>query len=93
MSLWHLIFLVNIIYHGFFYAEIHLTSMNLRETIKEGNEKSQQDCAKTLIFLRHYLHEDLKNEHLTVKDPFTLWNNLNDRFDHQKKGDFTKSSL
>ena len=69
----------------FFYAEIHLTSMNLRETIKEGNEKSQQDCAKTLIFLKHYLHEDLKNEHLTAKDPFTLWNNLNDRFDHQKK--------
>ena len=26
----------------------------------------------------------MKNEYLTVKDPFTLWNNLKDRFDHQK---------
>ena len=65
-------------------AEIHLTSMNLGETIKEGNEESQQDYAKTLIFLRHHFHEDLKNEYLTVKDPFTLWNNLKDRFDHKK---------
>ena len=67
-----------------FDAEIHLISMNLRKTIKEGNEESQHDCAKTLIFLRHYLHEDLKNEYLTVKDPSTLWNDLKDRFDHQK---------
>ena len=65
-------------------AEIHLTSMNLGETIKEGNEESQQDCAKTLIFLRHHLHEDSKNEYLTVKDPFTIWNNLKDIFDHKK---------
>ena len=67
-----------------FDAEIHLTSMNLGETIKKGNEESQQDCAKTLIFLRHHLHKDLKNEYFTVKDPFTLWNNLKDRFNHQK---------
>ena len=65
-------------------VEIHLTSMNLRETIKEENEESQQDCAMTLIFLRHHFHVDLKNEYLTVKDPFTLWNNLKDRFDGQK---------
>ena len=56
----------------------------LEETIKEGNEESQQDCAKALIFLRHHLHEDLKNEYLTIKDPFTIWNNLKDRFNHQK---------
>ena len=53
-------------------AEIYLTSINLGETIKEGNEESQQDCAKTLIFLRHHLHENLKNEYPTVKYPFTL---------------------
>ena len=65
-------------------AEIHLTSMNLGEKIKEGNEESQQDSAKTIIFLRHHLHEDSKNEYLIVKNHFTLWNNLKDRFDHQK---------
>ena len=63
-------------------VEIHLTSMNLGETIKEENEESQQNCSKA--FLRHHFHEDLKNEYLIVKDPFTLWNNLKDRFDHQK---------
>ena len=65
-------------------VEIHLTSMNLRETIKEGNDESQQDCAKALIFLRHHLHEDLKYKYLTVKYHFILWNNLKDKFDHQK---------
>ena len=41
-------------------VEIHITSMNLGKTINEGNEESQQDSAKALIFLRHHLHEDLK---------------------------------
>ena len=58
--------------------------MNLGETIKEENEESQQDCANVLIFLRHHLHEDLTNEYLIVKNHFTLWNNMKDRFDHQK---------
>ena len=63
-------------------VEIHQNSMNLGETIKEGNEKSQQNYAKALIFLRHHLHKDLK--YLIVKDPFTMWNDIRDRFDHQK---------
>ena len=49
-------------------AEIHLDAMNLGVTIKEGNQASLQDRTKTLIFLRHHLHESLKNEYLTVKD-------------------------
>ena len=53
-------------------VEIHLDAMNLGATIKEGNQASLQDCAKTLIFLHHHLHEGLKNEYLTVKDLFTL---------------------
>ena len=43
-------------------VEINLEAANLGETIKEGNQKSLQDRAKTLIFLRHHLHEDLKIE-------------------------------
>ena len=58
--------------------------MNLRATIKEGNQASLQDCAKALIFLQHHLHKDLKNEYLIVKDPLTLWNELKGRYDHQK---------
>ncbi|XP_057802701.1 uncharacterized protein LOC131017961 isoform X2 [Salvia miltiorrhiza] len=65
-------------------ADIHLISRGLGETIKEGNKASDQDRAKALIFLRHHLHDDLKTEYLTVKDPQELWMNLKDRFDHQK---------
>ena len=65
-------------------AELHLDAMNLGATIKQGNQASLQDRAKALIFLRHHLHEGLKNEYLTVKDPFTLWSNLKKRYDHQK---------
>jgi hypothetical protein len=45
-----------------FDAEIHLTINNLRDTIKDGNKVSLQEKAKTMIFLCHHLHEDLKTE-------------------------------
>ncbi|CAM8876867.1 unnamed protein product [Rhodiola kirilowii] len=64
--------------------EIHLQSMGLSETIKERNEPSEIDMAKSLIFIRRHLHEDLKNEYLTVKNPCELWKNLKERYDHQK---------
>ncbi|XP_026438708.1 uncharacterized protein LOC113337224 [Papaver somniferum] len=53
-------------------------------TITEGNNASNQDRVTALIFLRHHLHDDLKKEYLTVKDPFTSWNCLKKRFDHLK---------
>ena len=65
-------------------AKIHIDTMNLKTTIKEGNQVSLQDRAKALIFLRHHLHEDSKTEYLTVKDALTLWNELKGRYDHQK---------
>ncbi|KAG2713075.1 hypothetical protein I3760_04G157800 [Carya illinoinensis] len=51
-------------------AEIHLDAMNLGDTIKEGNQGSLQDRAKAMI--RHHLHEELKTEYLTVKNPLIL---------------------
>ena len=65
-------------------AEIHLDANGLGDTIKVGNQASSQDKAKSMIFLRHHLHEGLKIEYLTVKDPLILWNNLKERYDHQK---------
>ncbi|XP_040930097.1 uncharacterized protein [Gossypium hirsutum] len=65
-------------------AEIHLDAKGLGETIKEGNEESTQDKAKAMIFLRHHLHESLKTEYLTIKDPQILWANVKERYDHQK---------
>ena len=65
-------------------AEIHLEAMNLGDTIKDGNQASPQNRAKVMIFIRHHLHEELKTEYLTVKDPLILWNNLKERYEHQK---------
>ena len=58
--------------------------MGLADTIQENNLTSNQNRAKTMIFLRHHLDEGLKMEYLTVKDPVVLWNNLKERFDHLK---------
>ena len=56
----------------------------LKKPLKEENQRSLQDRAKALIFLRHHLHEDLKIEYLTVKDPLILWTELKKIFDYQK---------
>ncbi|KAL6225817.1 hypothetical protein ACLB2K_004666 [Fragaria x ananassa] len=65
-------------------AQIHLQASNLRNTIKEGNTVSQQDRAKAMIFLCHHIHEGLKDEYLTIKDPLELWKALAERYAHQK---------
>ena len=38
-----------------------------------------------MIFLRRHLDDSLKFEYLTIKDPSTLWKNLQERYDHQKE--------
>ena len=63
---------------------IHLEANALGETIKDGNNASNQDKAKAMIFLRHHLHEGLKAKYLTINDPLVLCNNLKERYDHQK---------
>ncbi|KAG5226789.1 Gag [Salix suchowensis] len=65
-------------------AEIHLEAMNLGKVIKEQNNTSLQERTKAMIFIRHHLHERLKNEYLTIIDPFVMWKNLKKRYDHQK---------
>lgn len=65
-------------------AEIHLQASNLGNTIKDNNTASQQDRAKAMIFLRHHIHEGLKDEYLTVKDPLELWKALAERYAYQK---------
>ena len=34
--------------------------------------------------IRHYLHEELKSEYVTVKDPLFLWNDLKEIYENQK---------
>ena len=59
--------------------------MGLLDTIKKTNTSSKQDKAKSMIFLRRHLDDSLKFEYLTIKDPSTLWKNLQERYDHQKE--------
>lgn len=65
-------------------AEMYLAAEGNGNAIKEGNTTSDQQKAKAFIFLRHHVHEDLKREYLTVKDPLVLWNKLKDRYEHLK---------
>ncbi|XP_074323632.1 uncharacterized protein LOC141660537 [Apium graveolens] len=63
---------------------LHLSANGLKNTIESEKTPSVEQNAMVIIFLRHHIHENLKYEYLTVKNPLTLWNNLKDRFDHQK---------
>ena len=49
-------------------AEIHLDAMNFGVMIKEGNQAPLQNCTKTLIFLRHHLHEGLTKNELLMRN-------------------------
>ncbi|KAL5537839.1 hypothetical protein UlMin_044989 [Ulmus minor] len=74
-------------------AQIHLDAMGLGDTIVDGKETSMQDRVKAMIFLCYHLHEGLKIEYLTIKDPLELWQNLKDRYDHQKTVFFQKLDM
>ncbi|XP_031096859.1 uncharacterized protein LOC116001101 [Ipomoea triloba] len=64
-------------------VEMHLTSKDLKQTIADESQSTDAQKAQALIFLRHHLNNDLKNEYLTEKDPHALWKSLKDRFDQQ----------
>ena len=57
-------------------AEIHLDAKSLGNIILADKKATNQDKAKTMIFICHHLHEGLKVEYLIVKDPLELWKNL-----------------
>ncbi|XP_059664121.1 uncharacterized protein LOC132309878 [Cornus florida] len=65
-------------------AQIYLDVMGLGNTIKEKNDALLQDKTKAMIFLRRHISEELKIEYLTERDSLCVWNNLKERYDHQK---------
>jgi hypothetical protein len=69
-------------------CEFHLQAMQLTATVVRPAAgvpaPLPHDKAKACIFLRHHIHEDLKMEHLEVKDPLVLWTKLQKRFGKQK---------
>ncbi|XP_056690231.1 uncharacterized protein [Spinacia oleracea] len=62
----------------------------LSERMKFGCPREIPDAkinaktSKIMIFLCHHLHEGLKIEYLTVKDPQVFRSNLKERYGHQK---------
>ena len=58
-------------------AKIYLDAMNLGAMIKEGNQASLQDRAKTLIFLHHHLHEGLTKNEFLMKNHWSCPLDLN----------------
>jgi len=74
---------------------MNIDVVNLGNTIKNENQASQQDRVKAIIFLRQHLHDELKKKkkYFIVKDPWTLWNNLRERYEYQKTVILPKSSL
>ncbi|XP_074361378.1 uncharacterized protein LOC141701649 [Apium graveolens] len=65
-------------------VKLHLGPKKLRDIIKAENKSTVEENSTSIIFLRHHTHEDLIYEYLEVEDPFILWENLKDKFHHQK---------
>ena len=65
-------------------AKKHLRRNGLLETIDSSKTVSDEKKAKAMIFLRHHIHDGLKDEYITKEDPCDLWKSLKERFDHQK---------
>ena len=63
---------------------MHLRSNGLLSTINASETILNESKAKAMVFLRHHLHDNLKNEYITREDLVDLWQSLKDRFDHQK---------
>ncbi|XP_048605155.1 uncharacterized protein LOC106389329 [Brassica napus] len=63
---------------------MHLRGNRLLETIDSSKTVSDEKKAKAMIFLRHHIHDGLKDEYITKEDPCDLWKSLKERFDHQK---------
>ncbi|XP_012846933.1 PREDICTED: uncharacterized protein LOC105966904 [Erythranthe guttata] len=66
--------------------KLHLQGLDLLKTlecvdIKEANRK---DEANAMIFIRHHLSEDLKDEYIQLERPSEIWQKLKERFDHTK---------
>jgi hypothetical protein len=68
-------------------VEIKLDGMSRDHTIvqpeADKDECTKPDKAKALHFLRHHLHQDLKSEYMTERDPLVLWQSLKDCFSQQ----------
>ena len=55
---------------------MYLDAMNLGDIIKEEKATTNQEKVKVMIFHCDHIHEDLKSEYLTKKNPHMVWSRL-----------------
>ncbi|XP_013607933.1 PREDICTED: uncharacterized protein LOC106314638 [Brassica oleracea var. oleracea] len=60
-------------------VELHLESLSLSQTIKQNNTSKPQENAKSVIFLRRHLDENIIYDYANMRDPKELWKSLKDR--------------
>ncbi|XP_023633487.1 uncharacterized protein LOC111829059 [Capsella rubella] len=65
-------------------AKIILKSKGLGECIVDGNEEPDKNKYKAILIIRHHLVESLKDQYVTIENPLDLWNELKNRYDHQR---------
>jgi len=68
-------------------AKIMLKARDCIHAISEPNAQNPVTDTikyKTLFYLRHHLHPDLKNEYIMEEDPKALWDDLKERYNQQK---------
>ena len=53
-------------------------------------KKIEEDKAKAASILRHHLTYSLKHEYTNYEDPKLLWEEINERFNHNKSVLFPK---
>jgi len=53
--------------------KMHLRSNGFLSTINASETTSDESKAKAMVFLRHHLHDNLRNEYITREDPVDLW--------------------
>ncbi|XP_057517945.1 uncharacterized protein LOC130798864 [Amaranthus tricolor] len=62
----------------------NLNPTNKGKGIEKDPIKIEEDKAKAASILRHHLIDSLKHEYTNYEDPKLLWEELNERFGHNK---------
>lgn len=66
----------------------HLDSQGLLDVIYDVNDRevevTREMNAKAMILFRRHISSTMKSEFVDINSPKELWDNLKDRFDHQK---------
>ena len=66
------------------YTIIELNPADKGKGIERDPIKIEEDKAKAASILRHHLADSLKHEYTNYEDPKLLWEELNERFGHNK---------